>query len=165
MPAVRPRDAIVKLLAVGVALVGVSSMVSALTPDLASRSALLAGVIPIQATRTAHVIVFELGLLLIIVAFGLVRRRHRAWQLALILLTLTAVLHLAKGLDVEEAVAALALFVLLIVKRTAFTVAGAHHATRRALKWAAYFVVAGVLFGFAAAEAVAKPKSTPATTK
>ena len=161
VPAVRPRDAIVKLLAVGVALVGISSMVSALTPDLANRSALLAGVIPIQATRTAHVIVFELGLLLIVVAFGLIRRRHRAWQLALILLALTAVLHLAKGLDVEEAIAALALFVLLIVKRTAFTVAGAHHATRRAITWAAYFVLAGLLLGFAAAEGVARLAGDP----
>ena len=152
---------IVKLLAVGVALVGISSMVSALTPDFASRTALLDGVIPIQATRSAHVIVFELGLLLIVVAFGLVRRRHRAWQLALILLALTAILHLAKGLDVEEAIAALALFILLIGKRTAFTVSGARHTAGRALKWAAYFAVAGVLFGFAAAEAIARLTGNP----
>lgn len=161
MPAVRPRDAIVKLLAVGVALVGLASMISALIPDLANRSAILAGLVPIQATRSAHVIVFELGALLIIVAFGLVRRRHRAWQLALILLSLTAVLHIAKGLDVEEATAALVLLVLLVIKRSAFTVQGAHHATRRAIKWAAYFAVAGLLLGIAAAEAVARLAGKP----
>ena len=161
VPAVRPRDLIVKLLAVGVALVGLTSLVSALTPDLANRVALLNSLIPIQATRTAHVIVFELGVLLIIVAFGLVRRRHRAWQLALILLAFTAVLHLAKGLDAEEAIAALTLLVLLIVKRAAFTVEGAHHATRRCLTWAGYIVGAGVLLAIASAEAVARRADNP----
>ena len=161
VPAVRPRDLIVKLLAVGVALVGLTSLVSALTPDLADRVALLNSLIPIQATRTAHVIVFELGVLLIIVAFGLVRRRHRAWQLALILLAFTAVLHLAKGLDAEEAIAALTLLVLLIVKRAAFTVEGAHHATRRCLTWAGYIVGAGVLLAIASAEAVARLADNP----
>lgn len=161
VPAVRPRDVIVKLLAVGVALVGLASLVSALTPDLADRVALLTSLIPIQATRTAHVIVFELGVLLIIVAFGLARRRHRAWQLALILLAFTAALHLAKGLDAEEAIAALTLLVLLIVKRAAFTVEGAHHATRRCLTWVGYLAGAGVLLAIASAEAVARRADNP----
>ena len=52
MPAGRPRDAFIKLLAIGVALIGLGSMVSALTPDLADRTQLLAGVVPVQATRT-----------------------------------------------------------------------------------------------------------------
>ena len=87
----RPRDTFIKLLAIGVALLGLGSMISALTPNLANRSALLDGLIPVQATRTAHVLVFELGLLLMIVAFGLVRRRHRAWQLAVVLLAATGI--------------------------------------------------------------------------
>ena len=156
MPAGRPRDAFIKLLAIGVALIGLGSMVSALTPDFAERTQLLAGVVPVQATRTAHILVFELGLLLIVVAFGLVRRRRRAWQLAVGLLAATAVLHIAKGLDVEEAIAALVLLVLLVYKRDAFTVEGAHGATRRALKWAAALAAIGLVLGIALAEIVAR---------
>lgn len=151
----RPRDTFIKLLASGVALLGLASMVSALTPNFAARSALLAGVIPVQATRTAHVLVFELGLLLMVVAFGLVRRRHRAWQLAVVLLAVTGILHLAKGLDVEEAIAALVLLVLLVIKRGAFTVEGAHGTGRRVLKWALGLVAGGVFVAVAAAELIA----------
>ena len=161
MPAGRPRDAFIKLLAIGVALIGLGSMVSALTPDLADRTQLLAGIVPVQATRTAHILVFELGLLLTIVAFGLVRRRHRAWQLAVGLLAVTAALHIAKGLDIEEAVVALVLMALLIHKRDAFTVAGAHGATRRALAWAACLAIAGLVLGIALAEIVARLAGEP----
>ena len=161
MPAGRPRDAFVKLLAIGVALIGLGSAVSALTPDLAERTRLLTGIVPIQATRTAHVIVFELGVLLVVVAFGLVRRRRRAWQLAIALLGLTAVLHLAKGLDVEEAVVALVLMGLLLLRRDAFTVEGAHDTTRRTLKWVAILAAGGVLVGIVLAELVARSAGTP----
>ena len=161
MRVVRPRDTFIKVLATGVALLGLVSMVSALTPSLAARSALLAGVIPIQATRTAHVLVFELGLLLTVVAFGLVRRRHRAWQLAVILLATTAVLHLAKGLDVEEAIAALVLMTLLLIRRSAFTVEGAHGTSRRVAKWAFGLAAGGLLLAVAIAELVARLAGEP----
>ncbi|MGI9117085.1 MAG: bifunctional lysylphosphatidylglycerol flippase/synthetase MprF [Gaiellales bacterium] len=161
MPAARPRDAFIKLLAIGVALLGLVSIISALTPDLAARSDLLHGVMPVQATRTAHVLVFEVGLLLMVVAFGLVRRRHRAWQLAVALLAVDAALHIAKGLDVEEAVLALVLLVLLVVKRSAFTVEGAHDATRRTLTWVAGLAAGGLLLAVASAEFVARRAGDP----
>ena len=81
--------------------------------------------------------------------------------MALILLAFTAALHLAKGLDAEEAIAALTLLVLLIVKRAAFTVEGAQHATRRCLTWVGYFAGAGVLLAIASAEAVARRADNP----
>ena len=157
----RPRDTFIKLLAIGVALLGLGSMISALTPNLANRSALLDGLIPVQATRTAHVLVFELGLLLMIVAFGLVRRRRRAWQLAVALLAATAVLHLAKGLDIEEAVASVVLLVLLVIKRDAFTVEGAHGTGRRVLKWTLGLIAGGLLLAVAMAELVARIAGDP----
>lgn len=154
--AARPRDAFIKLIAIGVALIGLGSTVSALTPDFASRAALIDGVVPLEATRTAHVLVFELGLLLMVVAFGLIRRRRRAWQLAVVLLAATALLHLLKGLDVEEALLALGLLALLIAKRSAFTVEGAHDATRRALRWVGVLAAVGLLLGVAVAEIAAR---------
>ena len=161
MPVARPRDTFIKLLATGVALLGLVSMISSLTPNLAERSALLVGMIPVQATRTAHVLVLELGLLLVVVAFGLVRRRHRAWQLAVALLAATALLHLAKGLDIEESLAALVLLVLLIVKRRAFTVEGAQGSGRRALRWVVCLTAVGVLLAVASAELVARLAGAP----
>ena len=157
----RPRDTFIKLLASGVALLGLASLVSAVTPDLAARSALLASVIPVQATRTAHVLVFELGLLLMVVAFGLVRRRRHAWQLAVVLLAATAILHLAKGLDIEESVVALVLLALLLLKRRAFTVEGATGTGQRVLKWALCLTAGGLVLGVAMAELLARLAGDP----
>lgn len=161
MPVERPRDLIVKLLAIGVALVGLGSMISALTPSLAERQILLDGVIPVMATRSAQILVFELGFLLVLVAFGLVRRRHRAWQLALLLLALSAVLHVVKGLDIEEALVCTALLIALIARRSAFTVAGGSRAPHRAMKSLGVLVVIGLIVGIALTEFFARRAGDP----
>lgn len=51
--------------------------------------------------RTASLI---LGFFLCLIALGLARGKRRAWQFAIILLPLSAVVHIVKGLDVEEAI-------------------------------------------------------------
>ena len=68
---------------------------------------------------------------------------------------------MAKGLDVEEAIASLVLLALLIIKRGAFTVEGAHGTGRRVLKWAVCFLAGGVLLAVATAELVAYLAGTP----
>ena len=61
---------------------------------------------------------------LLIVAGGLVRRRHRSWQAAVLMVATVAVLHIVKGLDVEEATASLVLLAGLLVWRRDFDVEG-----------------------------------------
>jgi lysylphosphatidylglycerol synthetase-like protein (DUF2156 family) len=68
----------------------------------------------IQAGRTIALI---LGFFLLLIAGGLARGKRRAWQCAVILGPLTALAHLARGLDVEEtALAMIPWFALLSCK-------------------------------------------------
>src|SRR5205085_4737554 len=55
---------------------------------------------------------------------SLSRRKHRAWVLAVVLVTAGAVLHVAKGLDVEESALNILLLVLLLRSRRWFTAPG-----------------------------------------
>jgi lysyl-tRNA synthetase class 2 len=61
------------------------------------------------------------------------RGKHRAWVLAVVLSAVTSVLHLVKGLDVEEAVVAALLLVLLLAGRRHFTARPDPRSVRRIL--------------------------------
>src|SRR3954447_8311221 len=83
------------------ALVGVVNVASALTPDLAGRARDLRALEPGEAVPVAHALALPLGTALLVLAFSLARRRHRAWRLALAALAAAGVVNLVKGLDVE----------------------------------------------------------------
>ena len=104
-----------------VLLVGVVTVVSALIPAVRGRTELLAGLVPAVFPAAATTGAAAVGLVLITLSGGLRRGKFRAWLLATVLTAISVVLHLVKGLDVEEAVLAVALFVLLLVARPRFT--------------------------------------------
>jgi lysyl-tRNA synthetase class 2 len=112
------------LLAILSVAVGLISIVSALTPSLASRSELVQGVLPPGVPSAARWFALAFGLALVWLAGSLARGKRRAWQLALALVAGVAVAHLAKGLDAEEAGASLVLLVALIRHRRHFDVSG-----------------------------------------
>jgi lysyl-tRNA synthetase, class II len=118
------RPAPATLLAGGAFLAGTVGIVSALTPDIASRSELVRGVLPPGVPETARVLALALGIVLIWLSRGLRRRSRRAWQLAVAIVLASAVAHLAKALDVEEAAATLVLLGALWHRRHDFTVPG-----------------------------------------
>jgi lysyl-tRNA synthetase class 2 len=64
------------------------------------------------------------GVALLWLSLALARRKRRAWQLAVLLMAGTAVSHLAKGLDVEEAAASVAVLCALLAYRRRFTAEG-----------------------------------------
>ena len=100
---------------------GVASVGSALSPTIEARSevvnSLVPGVFPAAATTGTAAI----GIMLILLARGLNRAKHRAWLVALILTLLAAATHLLKGLDVEESVMCTGMAVLLFLGRDQFT--------------------------------------------
>jgi lysyl-tRNA synthetase, class II len=103
---------------------GLVSIVSALTPELSDRSDLVAGILPPGVPDAARTVALALGLGLIWLSRGLARRKRRAWWLALAVLGASAVAHLAKGLDFEEASAHVLLLVALIRARRHFVAPG-----------------------------------------
>ncbi|TRW46726.1 bifunctional lysylphosphatidylglycerol flippase/synthetase MprF [Georgenia yuyongxinii] len=101
---------------------GVLGLVSAVSPPLRGRLAVLLEVLPLVVPRTAVLTLVFVSVALVLTARGL-RRGHRvAWLAAELLLVSSVVLHLSKGLDVEEAVAAGAGAVWLGMRHRAFRV-------------------------------------------
>jgi lysyl-tRNA synthetase, class II len=133
----RPRPE--SLLGWGAAFVGALGVASALTPEMANRVELVRGVLPPGIPAAARVGALAFGILLIWLSRSLVRRRRRAWQLAVAVVLVSAVLHLVKGLDFEEAFASLLLLAALLRYRSRFDVPGDPASTRPLLA----FIAAG----------------------
>ena len=113
-----------RLLAWGAAAVGVVSIVSASTPEMADRMRIVHGVLPPGLPEAARVLTVALGVGLIWLSLSLAKRRRRAWQLAVVVVVASAVAHLVKGLDFEEAAISLLLLVALVRWRRRFDVPG-----------------------------------------
>jgi lysyl-tRNA synthetase, class II len=113
-----------KLLAWSAAFVGVLGIVSALTPEMADRVKIVQGILPPGWPEAARVLTVALAIGLIWLSGSLARRRRRAWQLAIVVVVASAVAHLAKGLDFEEATISLFLLVALVHWRHRFDVPG-----------------------------------------
>jgi lysyl-tRNA synthetase, class II len=94
-----PRVAALLTLAAGLLNLG-----SALLPAERQRLDLLHRLVPGVLSRDATVVTAAAGIGLLLLAGGLRRRRRTAWLAAVMLLGGSALLHLLKGLDFEEAV-------------------------------------------------------------
>jgi lysyl-tRNA synthetase class 2 len=102
----------------------VIGLVSALTPEMADRLDVVQGVLPPGWPEAARVLTVAFGIALIWLSRSLARRRRRAWQLAIVVVVASAVAHLAKGLDFEEATISLLLLIALVHWRSRFDVPG-----------------------------------------
>src|SRR6188472_3747132 len=90
---------------------GVVNIVSALTPELTERVRVVQTVLSPDAEVAARGLTLAAGVAMLFVASSLARRKHRAWLLAVVVVAASAVLHIAKGLDLEESIANVALLV------------------------------------------------------
>ena len=121
---VMSRLTVERLLAWAAAAVGATGIVSALTPGIAGRVEIIQGILPPGWPETARVLTVAFGIGLIWLSRSLVRRRRRAWQLAVAVVVVSAAAHLAKGLDFEEATISLLLLAALVRWRRRFDVPG-----------------------------------------
>ena len=101
-------------------LLGIVTVASALLPPDRARLRLLTELLPYQAADAAAAVAAALGVLLLYLAGGLRRRKHRAWVAAVVVTAVVGVSHLAKGLDVEEAGASAVVLALLLGCRHEF---------------------------------------------
>jgi lysyl-tRNA synthetase class 2 len=113
-----------RLLALCALLVGVMGVVSAALPAMADRHRLMRGVLPPGWPDGARVLTMACAIGLIFLARSLGKRKHRAWQLAILVVLASAVAHLAKGLDFEEAAISLLFLLALLRWRNRFDVPG-----------------------------------------
>jgi lysyl-tRNA synthetase, class II len=108
--------------ALAAAFVGFVNIASALTPNIRWRGHLLLQYEPVQAMRLFHALALPAGAALLLVAPYLLKRRHRAWRLAIVLMLTLGMFDLLKGLDFEETALTWAVAGVLIWGRQAFTV-------------------------------------------
>src|SRR5512147_32986 len=99
---------------------GIINVLSAVTPSLADRMRILEQYSPLEVQRGGHLTAALAGFGLLALAGNLSRRKRVAWILTLIILGLSIVSHMLKGLDYEESILAGALIVILWQMRDQF---------------------------------------------
>ncbi|HEX8959258.1 MAG TPA: phosphatidylglycerol lysyltransferase domain-containing protein [Solirubrobacterales bacterium] len=142
---------------------GLVNVSSALTPNVHSRMHVLLELVPREVPVAAHALSLSAGTALTILGVYLMRRRRRAWALAVGILVVAGALNLLKGLDVEEALASWSLAALLIWGRDAFHVVHGDTDWRGPLARSAT-VVAGMLIASVVTLLAAAHWGTPSLT-
>jgi lysyl-tRNA synthetase class 2 len=91
-----------RVVALAAAVVGIVNIASALTPNIRWRGHLLLGFEPLVAMRLFHALALPAGAALLLIAPYLLKRRRRAWQVAILVMLALGLFDLLKGLDFEE---------------------------------------------------------------
>src|SRR5207253_1685648 len=100
-----------------VALLGLVDVLSAVSRPERHRVSTLVQVVPLNVIHAAGAVTAAAGLILVMLSSGLRRRKRRAWRGTTAVIAASVVLHVAKGLDVEEAALSVALLVALVLAR------------------------------------------------
>jgi phosphatidylglycerol lysyltransferase len=111
---------IIKLISLLTAAMGITNVMSGVTPTLAYRLRLLEEYSPFGVTHGGHLTSALSGFALLLLAISLWRRKRTAWLLTVIILAISIPNHLIKGLDYEEAAFGSVLLILLIITRRHF---------------------------------------------
>ncbi len=101
-------------------LMGFINLLSAVQPALQSRLAVIQAIFPLEVRHGTRITSALAGFALVILATSLWRRKRSAWILTTLLLVVTFIAHLVKGLDYEEASFTLGLLILLVILRQSF---------------------------------------------
>lgn len=129
-------------------LAGAVSIISAASPALHNRLQDITAVFPPIFPAAAATGTLAAGVVLMLLANGLRRGKHRAWLLATALTALTTVGHLLKGLDVEEATLTAAACAVLITARHQFRALPDPRSPRRIFAVVVLGIPLATLLGF-----------------
>lgn len=116
-----PRSWSLRGMAALVACMGVINLLSSVRPGLPARVAWLQELFPIEIRHSAHLFTALSGFWLLILAFGLLRRKRVAWLLTMGFLVASILANLVKGLDIKEGLFGAALLTVLISMRKVYT--------------------------------------------
>ncbi len=139
----------VRVVAILTAAMGVVNVLAAVTPAMAYRLRLLEEFSPLQVTRGGHLTSALAGFALLLLAVNLWRRKRVAWLLTVLVLAASAVAHLIKGLDYEEATLAALLLITLLILRSHFHARSDPPSIRQALSTLLAALIFTVLYGTA----------------
>ena len=103
---------------------GAIDLVSAVTPPLRDRIDFVRSVFPLAVPEIATALVAMAGIALLLLSRGVRKGQRLAWLISLVIVGVSAVLHLLKAGDVEEGLIAAGAAVFLAVNHDAFRAAG-----------------------------------------
>lgn len=149
--AVAPTVEAVLTLAAGLML-----LASSATPTDPERFRFLAHLLPVVLIDASHFASSIIGLLLVLLAFGLTRRVIAAWGAAVALTLVAALLALLKGAQWEETTALLLLIATLVTTREAFDRKAALTSVQVTPGWLAAALAVAVGAGVLAVESFPK---------
>jgi len=138
--------------ATAIAIVGLVNLVSAAMPPVFQRLEWIRSIVPLAIPEFAGALVALTGLGLLFLAGGVRRGGRRAWATALALLVGGAIFHLARGVEIGAAVAALGVAAYLAAQQSAFRGGSARGGVRHAAITAAAGTAAVIVAGTAAVE-------------
>jgi len=102
-------------------IVGIVNLVSAVAPGLPGRIEWLRDLLPFEARASGHLFTALSGFLLLTLAANLLRRKRLAWLMVVILLVVSIISNLIKGLDYEEGLLSAGLLTQLLLMRKVYT--------------------------------------------
>ncbi|HYX44741.1 MAG TPA: phosphatidylglycerol lysyltransferase domain-containing protein, partial [Acidimicrobiales bacterium] len=146
-----------RVAAAALAVAGALDVASALTAPLHERLRVLLRIVPLAVPQAAAALVALAGLGLLLLARGVLRGQRRAWKVALSLLVGSAVLHLAKGIDLEEAALAAVVGWYLLHHRRDFSGESEPSSLRRGVLAVVVGAGAATVVGTAAVELAGGP--------
>ena len=150
--------------AVLLGVIGLVDLLSAITPPLLTNLRVLTDILPIEVPQTAAVLVVLSGISLLLLGRGVRRGQRHAWLLAVLVLSVSALLHLAKGLDVAESVSSLAIAGYLLANRAHFRTRADEPSARRGLLTLGLGAVTAIVSGFLAVVVLGGPHRPPLGT-
>ncbi len=134
--------------AVLIFFLGVINILSGITPPIHQRMQLLHKYIPMEATRTSHILVIFIGISLLVTAGFLFRGLKNAWVIALILSLFSLIGHLTKALDYEEAVLAGVTVIILVMTASQYRIRSSNKWMEAGIRTALLSFLAVLFFGF-----------------
>ncbi|HEY4397257.1 MAG TPA: phosphatidylglycerol lysyltransferase domain-containing protein, partial [Acidimicrobiia bacterium] len=136
-----------RLLAFAVTATGLINVFSALTPLMRDRLEVVGEAFTPEVAHLARGATALLGVALILLSRGIARHRRVAYRAALVLLAVSAFTHVLKGLDIEEAVVALGVAVLLVRSSSLFDAPTPPHRWRTAIVMAITIIPVAFAYG------------------
>ncbi len=153
-PLIKARPALeawaVRIVAILTGVMGVVNLFSAIIPAMHNRLVIIRDVFPMEVLHGSRLAAALAGFALFLMASSLWRRKRTAWVLTILILFVSIVTNLVKGLDYEEASLDAMLVILLIILRPNYHADSDRPSVRQGLivlTWAFGFTLAYGTFG------------------
>jgi phosphatidylglycerol lysyltransferase len=128
---------------------GIVNIVSVLTPAISERLIRLADFLPIQVIHASNYLVMAAGFFLMVTAAFMFKGMRTAWWFALSLCVISFIGHITKAIDYEEAIAALMVFVVLLITHKEYYIKSNPKLRNFGLKISLLFTAAVIVYGIA----------------